>query len=250
MAGGELELARQRDLSALVSDTFGVMRDHPGPLLAMGAAIVIPVQLIVSGIGLERLTSEYRADVTQAEQAIPTVLGFFVIAPLIGAAVIQMLRAVDRGETPSATACLQASLDVFAPLFLAVLMTAAGIAVGLAALILPGIYLLIRWFFVAQCVVIEDKRGFDALARSGQLVRDNWWRVFGIVVVSQLIAAIPALLIGVPLTAVADSVDLDVIALAGEMAASIITAPLVAIVTTLLFYDLLARREEFLAQRV
>ncbi len=69
-------------------------------------------------------------------------------------------------------------------------------------------------------------------------------------VVSQLIAAIPALLIGVPLTAVADSVDLDVIALAGEMVASIITAPLVAIVTTLLFYDLLTRREEVLAQRV
>ena len=109
-----------------------------------------------------------------------------MIAPLIAAAVIQLLRTVAHGERPSATQCLQDSLDVFAPLFLAVLMTAAGVAVGLAALILPGIYLLIRWFFVAQCVVIEDKRGFDALARSGQLVRGNWWRVFGIVLVTQL----------------------------------------------------------------
>ena len=250
MAGGELELARQRDLSALVSDTFAVMRAHPGALLAIGAAIVIPVELIVSGFGLERLTSGFREDVSQAEQAIPVVLSFFVIAPLIGAAVIHLLRVVDRGESPGARASLQAGLDVFTPLFLAVLIAAAGIALGLAALILPGIYLLIRWFFVAQCVVIEEKRGFDALARSSQLVRDNWWRVFGIVVVTQLIAAIPALLISVPLTAVAESADRDVIALAGEMVASIVTAPLVAIVTTLLFYDLRSRREEFLTERV
>ena len=250
MADGQLELARQRDLSALVSDSFGVMRDHPGALLAIGAAIVIPVELIVSGIGLERLTSDYRGDVSQAEQAITVVLSFFVIAPLIGAAVIQLLRVADRGDSPSAIGCLQAGLDVFTPLLLAVLIAAAGIALGLAALILPGIYLLVRWFFVAQCVVIEDKRGFDALARSSQLVRDNWWRVLGIVVVAQLIAAIPALLISVPLTELAKSADRDVIALAGEMGASIITAPLVAIVTTLLFYDLRSRREEFLAERV
>jgi len=244
---GGLELARKRDLSALLSDSLGVMRDHPGPLLAISAAIVVPVQLIVSGIGLERLTSGYREDPGRAEQAIPTILSFFVIAPLIAAAVIHMLRLVSRGERPNAPACLQASLDVFAPLFLAVLMTAVGIAIGLAALILPGIYLLIRWFFVAPCVVIEDKRGFDALARSSQLVRDNWWRVFAIVLVSQLAAAIPALLIGVPLGAAAEAADREVLRLAGNVAATIVTAPFVAIVTTLLYYDLVVRREELLA---
>ena len=239
MEDAGLELARQRDLGALLSDSFGVMRAHPGTLLAISAAIVVPVQLIVSGIGLERLTSGYRGDMSQAEQAIPTILSFFVIAPLIAAAVIHMLRAVSRGERARAPACLQAGLDAFAPLFLAVLIMAAGVAIGLAALILPGVYLLIRWFFVAQCVVIEEKRGFDALARSGQLVRDNWWRAFAIVLVSQLVAAIPAILISVPMEAAAESADREVLGLAGDMLASIVTAPFVAIVATLLFYDLL-----------
>ena len=247
MADGELELARKRDLGALLADTLGVMRDHPGKLFAISAAIVVPVQLIVSGIGLESLTSGYRDDPGRAEQAIPTILSFFVIAPLIAAAVIHMLRMTSRGERPSAPACLQASLDVFAPLFFAVLLSAAGIAIGLAALILPGVYLLIRWFFVAQCVVIEDKRGFDALARSAQLVRDNWWRVFAIVLVSQLVVAMPAILISVPLGAAAEAADREVLRLAGNVGASIVTAPFVAIVTTLLFYDLLVRREELLA---
>ena len=247
MAGGGLELSRERDLSALFSDTFRVMRDHPGPLLVMSAAIVVPVQLIVSGIGLERLTSGYRGEVDRAEQLIPMILSLFVIAPLIAAAMIQMLREVSEGHRLSAPQCLQAALDAFAPLFLAILFMAAGIAVGLAALFLPGIYLLIRWFFVAQCVVIEDKRGFDALARSGQLVRDNWWRVFAIVFLAQAVAAIPAILISVPMEAAAKSADREVLRLAGDMLASIATAPFVAIVTTLLFYDLRARRERMLA---
>ena len=96
---------------------------------------------------------------------------------------------------------------------------------------------------MAQCVVIEDKRGFDALARSGQLVRDNWWRVFGIVLVTQLLAAIPAILISAPVQRGRGGGRPrgDRAGRARWWPASS-TAPLVAIVTTLLFYDLRDRR--------
>lgn len=244
---GGLDLARTRDLGTLLSDSLRVMRDHPAAILTIAAAIVVPVHLIVSGIGLERLTSPYWDDPGRAEQLIPTVVSFFVIAPLVAAATIHLLRAVADRQEPRASTCLQAGLDVFAPLFLAILIAAAGIAVGLAAFVVPGLYLLVRWLFVAQCVVIEDMRGFDALARSGQLVRDNWWRSFGIVLVTQLIAAIPAILVSVPLAAAAESADRELPRLAGDMLVDMVTVPFVAIVTTLLYYDLRARREQLLA---
>ncbi len=47
--------------------------------------------------------------------------------------------------------------------------------------------------------MIEGKRGLDALARSGKLVEGFWWRTFGVVVVSQVIAAVPTLLIIEPM---------------------------------------------------
>jgi hypothetical protein len=72
VAGGGLELARQRDLSALISDAFAVMRDHPGPVLVMSAAIVVPVELVVSGIGLERLTSGYRGELDRSRRSPPS----------------------------------------------------------------------------------------------------------------------------------------------------------------------------------
>lgn len=245
---GGLDLARTRDLGTLLSDSLRVMRDHPAAILTIAAAIVVPVHLIVSGIGLERLTSPYWDDPGRAEQLIPTVVSFFVIAPLVAAATIHLLRAVADRQEPRASTCLQAGLDVFAPLFLAILIAAAGIAVGLAAFVVPGLYLLVRWLFVAQCVVIEDMRGFDALARSGQLVRDNWWRSFGIVLVTQLIAAIPAILVSVPLAAAAESADRELPRLAGDMLVDMVTVPFVAIVTTLLYYDLRTRREQLLAE--
>ena len=49
------------------------------------------------------------------------------------------------------------------------------------------------------------------------------------------------------ITKAAKSADHEAIGLAGDMLASIATAPFVAIVTTLLFYDLVARRERLLA---
>ena len=213
----------------------------------MAAAIVVPVQLIVSGIGLERLTSPYWTDPGQSRAVHPhhrqllrdraaRRRGDDPHAP----------RGLRRPSSPTPAAAFRARLDAFAPLFLAVLISAAGIAVGLAALVLPGLYLLVRWLFVAQCVVIEDKRGFDALARSSQLVRDNWWRAFGIVLATQLIAAIPAILVSVPLGAAAESVDRELPRLAGDMLVDIVTVPFVAIVITLLYYDLLARREQML----
>ena len=125
-AGVGLDLARTRDLGTLLSDSFRVMRDHPGAILTIAAAIVVPVHLVVSGIGLERLTSPYWDDPGRAEQLIPTVVSFFVIAPLVAAATIHMLQAVADGGRPRAAAYLQGGLDAFAPLFLAVLISAAG----------------------------------------------------------------------------------------------------------------------------
>ena len=119
-------------------------------------------------------------------------------------------------------------------------MAALGIALGLLALILPGIYLLVRWYFVSQAVVVERLRGVDALRRSGELVQDAWWRTFAIVVLVNVAAAIPGVLILAPLDAAAEAADRQLVSLAGSIAAEILTMPFVALVSTLLFYDLRA----------
>ncbi len=114
-------------------------------------------------------------------------------------------------------------------------------AAGLLLLIIPGIYLAIRWYFVTQAVVVEGARGTKALSRSGDLVRGNWWRVLGIVLVAGLIMVVPALTIGLPLDLAAESADRAALSLLGTIVSETIVAPFNALVVTLLYFDLRAR---------
>ena len=67
------------------------------------------------------------------------------------------------------------------------LLAALGILLGLL-LIVPGIYLFVRWYFVPQAVVLEGAHGAGALRASGRLVEGAWWRTLGLIVLVNLVA--------------------------------------------------------------
>ena len=47
-------------------------------------------------------------------------------------------------------------------------------------LIVPGIWLAVRWYFGAQAAVVDGLRPVDALRRSAEVVQTRWWRTFGV----------------------------------------------------------------------
>jgi hypothetical protein len=237
-----LQLRQQRDVGALFRDTLAVFARHWLLFIAVSAAVVVPAELIVEGIGLEMLTSSYDDTPPLAEVAIPTAVEFLVVTPIIAAICIYALHQIAEGERPSAGQVLVAGFEAFTPLFAAVALAAAGIALGLLALIVPGVYLAVRWYFVPQSVVIEGARGPQALARSGLLVTGFWWRTFGLVLLANVAIAIPGFILLTPFTAIAESTDRAVWALVGSAVTTSVTTPFVALYSTLLYYDLLARR--------
>lgn len=241
-----LELARPRDISTLFGDALGVYVRNAGTFLALSAAVVVPVHLIVEGVGMEQLTAGFDDSPSAAEAIIPTLVSFLVVAPLINAICIHALHAVGGGERPRARRALSAGLEDFAPIFFAVVLAGLGIALGLVLLILPGIYLAVRWYFVPQTVVVEGARRTAALDRSGELVRGMWWRTFGLILLANLAAFLPGVLLITPFDAIADSNDRAVWSLVGTMATETITAPFVALFSTLLYYDLRARKRDAL----
>lgn len=238
----ELELREQRDVGALFRDALAVFGRHFWLFITLSAAVVIPAELIVEGIGLEMLTSSYDASPSLAEAAVPTIVEFLVVTPIIAAICIYALHQIAAGERPRAGEVFVAGFEAFTPLFAAVALAAAGIALGFVALILPGVYLYVRWYFVPQAVVIEGVRGTQALSRSGLLVTGFWWRTFGLVLLANIAIAIAELLLLTPFTAGAESTDRAFWALIGSAVTTSITLPFVALYSTLLYYDLLARR--------
>jgi hypothetical protein len=241
-----IELERPRDAGALLRDSLTIYLGHFWTFLALGALVVVPAELVVSGIGMEQLSSGYDSTPSFAEAAIPAAVSYLVVAPLITAICIYALRSVAAGGSPGAREAIVKGFESFTPIFLAVVLAALGVLLG-AILIVPGIYLFVRWYFVPQTVVLEEAHGTAALRASGRVVEGAWWRTLGLIVLVNVIAVVFALLIGSPFNAGAESADRALWALIGEIVAGSITQPFGALYSTLLYYDLRARKRTALA---
>ena len=236
-----LQLARPRELSALFGDSLGIYFRHFGTFLALSGLVVVPVELIVVGLGLEQLTAGYDQSPSSAELAVIALVTFLVVTPLINAICIHALLSIATGGSPGARRAIVEGLEAFTPIFFAVVLAALGIVLGLVFFVVPGVYLYFRWYFVPQTVVIDRVRGPEALTRSAVLTRGLWWRTFGIVVLAIVASAIPALVIAAPADALAESSNRAVWSLVGTIVADALRTPFLALVSTLLYYDLRAR---------
>jgi hypothetical protein len=237
-----IRLEQPRDVGALLRDSFTVYLRHFGTFLALGALVVVPSQVIVGGIGMEQLTADYDATAGWAETSIAAAVAYLVVAPLITAICVHALHSVAGGGSPGAREAIVKGFEAFAPIFFAVLLAAAGIAIGLFLLIVPGIYLFFRWYFVPQAVVLEGARNAAALRASTRLVTGAWWRTFGLVVLVYVLVGLASVVLGAPFTALADTTDRALWALAGNILATLVTQPFVALFSTLLYYDLRERK--------
>ncbi|MEA2401064.1 MAG: hypothetical protein QOK00_1467 [Thermoleophilaceae bacterium] len=236
-----IDLERPRDAGALLRDSLVVYVRHFWTFLALGALVVVPSELVVSGVGMEQLTSGYDSTPSFAEAAIPAAVSYLVVAPLITAICVYALQSVAAGGSPRAREALVKGFESFSPIFFAVVLAALGTLLG-AVLILPGIYLFVRWYFVPQAVVLEGAHGPAALRASGRLVAGSWWRTLGLIVLVNVAALMVAIVLGAPFTAAASSADRAIWALIGQIVASVVTQPFGALFSTLLYFDLRARK--------
>jgi hypothetical protein len=241
-----IELDRPRDVGGLLRDALVVYIRHFGTFLALGALVVVPSELIVGGIGMEQLSSGYDSSPSFAEAAIPSAVSYLVVAPLITAICIYALQSVAGGGSARAREAVVKGFESFSPIFFAVLLAALGTLVG-AILIIPGIYLFVRWYFVPQAVVMERAQGPAALRASGQVVEGRWWRTFALILLVNLVALLIVFVVASPFAAAAENSDRAVWALIGQIVAATITQPFGALFSTLLWYDLRARKRAALS---
>ncbi len=99
-----------------------------------------------------------------------------------------------------------------------------------------AIYFGVRWTFIWQVALLQGIGPRDALSRSSDLVKGNWWRVVGILFVVGIIAGAISWILGL---------ILGLIPVVGEIIGIILITPIAIIGATLLYYDLRVRREGY-----
>jgi hypothetical protein len=235
------DLNRPRDLSALLSDSFALYRRHFWTFLAIAVVVVVPVHAIVLGVGLGQFTGGYNSTPVPASTIVPTLVRLLVVTPLIAVMVLDAVRELAAGRKPHAGHAIQAGLDAFTKVFWPVLIAVLCEAATLITIVVPFV-LLVRWFFVPQIVVMEDKHGADALRASWELTRGFAWRVGGLVLVVQLVFVLAGALAATPVAALAKSIDSEAVSLAANTLAETLVAAPLGIFAALLYFDLRSRK--------
>ncbi|GHI07243.1 hypothetical protein AQI88_21320 [Streptomyces cellostaticus] len=138
--------------------------------------------------------------------------------------------------------------------------------VGLLVLGISGasvvmLWLMIRFSLASPALMLERQSIVKSMSRSAKLVRGSWWRVLGIQLLAGLIANIVSSLVVIPFTLIAAAVSGDgmaglfgtesrhvswtflIISGIGAVIGAMVTLPINAGVTVLLYIDQRIRRE-------
>jgi hypothetical protein len=137
---------------------------------------------------------------------------------------------------------------------------ALGILGGLGAAVV-AVWLMVRFSLSSPALMLEKQSITKSMSRSVKLVRGSWWRVFGIQLLATVIANIVASIVVIPFTLIASAFSGDgvsgflnagagdvgwtylIISGVGAVIGSMITFPITAGVTVLLYIDQRIRRE-------
>jgi hypothetical protein len=238
-----VDLTRRRELAQLIEDTWRLFDNNRGLFLTIVLAIVIPADLLVLGVGAGQLWQDYQEDPTIGPSALAAILHLFVIQPLVTAACIAAVMALGRSEQPSARWSLARGFERWGAVLAAVILGGLATVAGLICFLIPGIWLAVALYFASQAVVAEGRPPIDALRRSRDLVRGEWWRVFGIGVLFTVALGGVSGLITAGAEVIADATDRQVFILLGTMLADVLTIAFIAIASTLVFFDLRVRSE-------
>lgn len=175
-----------RSPGALFNDTYAFYQSNLKLLVSI---------TLISGV-LQALVSYLTpTEGNPVSGVIPLVVLLIAFAAAVFVGVIAtaalVLAIKEPGQYQSPVDALKAARTFFFPMIWAGFLSGIVIIGGFLLFIIPGIIFMIWYGFVYYTLILEKKRGWEALKASKAYVVGNWWPVFGRVMA--LIAVILAL---------------------------------------------------------
>ena len=253
-AGGGGPSLPQRDLGSILSTAFEIYKANASNLLLIVAVVVVPLTFISAFItGVVFAPDEvtrFGETINERTLIVALIVGFIgiVIAVIINAvlqaALLRGAALASLGEPVDIDASYKWGFARFGSVLLISLLVGLAVLGGLILLIIPGIIFMIMFSVSIPALVVENRRGTDAMSRSWNLVKGHFWHALGVLVVALIITAVISGIISAIGGALGDN---WLIAWIFEALAQIVVAPFSALVSVLLYLDLRARTESLSA---
>jgi hypothetical protein len=170
-----------------------------------------------------------------------SIVGYFWLQ----GALVEAVRDVRDGRADAPIGDLFARTRPRLPaLISAGVIAGLGIALGLLVFIVPGLYLLTRWFLIAPVIVLEGRSAGESFGRSWELVRGHAWDAFGLILLTLVAAGIGGGLVGALVRIVLAPLPDFLAAWGASIVVNSLIAPFVALAWTLAYYRLADRPQE------
>jgi hypothetical protein len=238
---------RPRSVGEILEAAFSLYGRYWKPLITIVAIVVIPltlVQYLIGDLVSNNVTTTSSGDVVVSDNggalvsaAVLGLLSLVIQQILIGAIAWAVATALVGREPDVADSYRYGYRHLWSILLVSILFALA-VFVGLLALVIPGIIIAVRLSVSIPALVVEGKRGTEALGRSWNLVRGYSWSVFGCFIVVFLLTGI--------VNGLFTAIGGDNWVAQGVLAAlgSCITTPYVGLVIGLVYFDLRVRKEQ------
>ena len=245
--GGGIAALPPRRIGEILSAAFQLYRRHWRTLMAIAAVVVVPLTLLQYGIGhWFRTNGQQLQDPAEAATSFWAVAGASLLAALVGLLLYQVLTGAITRNIASEVAGQDLGLEQsyrfgfarLGPILVVSILVGLATLPGLIVLIIPGIYIGVRLAVSTQALVVEGRRGTEAMRRSWDLVGGHWWHAAVTILVAGLLTGVVNAVITAPFGAGAWFLQ----GIAAAIATTV-TLPYGALVGVLLYLDLRARKE-------
>ncbi len=213
------------EVGRVINECFELYGSNAGALL--GSAFVV---FAISGI-LQGLLNNGGGLILAL---LATAVGLVATALYTGFVVklVEDVRADGRRDL-SAGDLFSSAQPAILPLIINGILRGIAIAIGLFLLIVPGLWLMTIWAVTSPAIVSEDEDSIGAFGRSHELVKGQGWSVFGVIVIAFLITFVVSV-VAVAIGSALGVVGIIILAIL----AGIVTAPIPALVSAIMFFDL------------
>jgi hypothetical protein len=124
-------------------------------------------------------------------------LGVIAVTTIFMGAIVWMIDRIGQGGRPAIGEALNVGMRRLPALLVAGIIYGLALIVGLALLIVPGLFIGVALLFFYVAVVVERKGPIEGLQYSWQLVRGHWWRTAALVTIITIVLMILYILLGI-----------------------------------------------------
>jgi len=211
-------------LSGVLSEAWEMYKTYAKHLLAIAFVIYVIAAIVAALLSLAGTFGALLGAVVS-----------IVAAFLLQATLVKAVQDVRDGRVDmSIGETVRAATPYIGAVALASILAGIAIVIGLALIIVPGLYLITIWAVIVPVIVIERSGALASFGRSRQLVRGRGWHVFATLVLVYVILLVVDIVLGLIFSALPHVLGSGL----SQVISGTLISPFLALVVTLVYYRL------------